>query len=90
MDKQFFQGKTVLVMGLGQFGGGIDSAIFAHEAAAKVIITDLADEQRLKGALEQLSDYEGIEYHLGGHQEKDFQSDSHVDIIIVNCIYSRC
>ena len=84
MDKQFFQGKTVLVMGLGQFGGGIDSALFAHRMGAKVIITDLADEKRLKNALERLSDYKDIEYHLSGHQEKDFSPDSPVDIIIVN------
>lgn len=84
MDKQFFQGKTVLVMGLGQFGGGIDSAVFAHETQARVIVTDLADEQRLKNALERLSEYKGIEYHLSGHQAKDFQADSPVDIIIVN------
>ena len=84
MDKQFFQGKTVLVMGLGRFGGGIDSALFAHQAKANVIVTDLADEKHLKNALEKLSDYKDIEYHLSGHQEKDFSPDSPVDIIIVN------
>lgn len=84
MDKQFCKGKTVLVMGLGRFGGGIDSAVFAHQTGAKVIVTDLADEKRLKSPLEQLSQYKDMEYHLVGHRQQDFQADSPVDIIIVN------
>jgi UDP-N-acetylmuramoylalanine--D-glutamate ligase len=84
MDKQFCKGKTVLVMGLGRFGGGIDSAVFAHQAGANVIVTDLADEKRLKNPLGQLSQYKDMEYHLAGHRKQDFQADSTVDIIIVN------
>lgn len=84
MDKQFFKGKTVLVMGLGRFGGGIDSAIFANQAQAEVVVTDIADENLLKNPLEQLSRYKDIEYHLGAHQEDDFNADSPIEIIIVN------
>ena len=80
MDKDFFKGRRVLVMGLGQFGGGADSAVFACKAGARVIVTDLADETKLTDSLEQLKNYD-IEYHLTGHREEDFRDS---DIIIVN------
>lgn len=80
MDKDFISGKSVLVMGLGQFGGGVDSAIFAYKAGAKVTVTDLADEKALEESLEQLGDCD-IEYHLGEHREEDFKN---ADVVIVN------
>ncbi len=80
MDRSFFRDKDVLIMGLGHFGGGLDSAIFACKAGARVIVTDLADRDCLAEALEVLKQYD-IEYHLGGHVEKDFRTS---DIIIVN------
>lgn len=80
MNEDFFRGKTVLVMGLGHFGGGVDSAKFAHHAGAKVIVTDVAEEALLGGPLKEL-DGLGIEFHLGGHLEQDFRQ---VDIVIVN------
>ena len=80
INRDFIVGKSVLVMGLGQFGGGVDSAIFASEAGAKVTITDLADEKTLTESLEQLSKH-NVEYHLGGHHEEDFTK---ADIVIVN------
>ncbi|MHC5060319.1 MAG: UDP-N-acetylmuramoyl-L-alanine--D-glutamate ligase [Planctomycetota bacterium] len=80
MDKDFLAGKSVLVMGLGQFGGGADSAVFASQAGANVTVTDLADEDSLAGPLEQLASCD-IEYHLGGHHIEDFKN---ADIIIVN------
>ena len=84
MDKDYFKGKTVLVMGLGRFGGGVDSAVFAHQAGASVIVTDLADETALTGPLGQLRKFGGIEYHLGGHRETDFDASGNTDIVIVN------
>ena len=80
MDRSFFRDKKVLVMGLGRFGGGLDSAIFACKAGAKVTVTDLADRDCLADALEALKQYD-IEYHLGAHVEEDFKTS---DIIIVN------
>jgi len=35
MNREFFAGKTVLVMGLGRFGGGVDVAGFAASAGAR-------------------------------------------------------
>ena len=81
MDKDFFTDKKVLVMGLGRFGGGVDSALFAAEEAAKVVVTDLADGEQLADSLEQLEANENIEFRLGCHDANDFQDS---DIIIAN------
>jgi len=80
MNKGFFKGKNVLVMGLGRFAGGVDSAVFASRAGAKVTVTDLVGQDELKASLEKLSGLD-IEYHLDGHIDADFQS---ADIVIVN------
>ncbi len=81
MDKVFFAGKNVLVMGLGRFGGGVDAAKFAAQAGAKVVVTDLATSQQLNESIKQLQEFPDIEYHLGSHEISDFQQ---ADIIIVN------
>jgi UDP-N-acetylmuramoylalanine--D-glutamate ligase len=81
MDKQFFAGKNVLVMGLGRFGGGVDAAKFAAEAGAKVTVTDLASEEELSDSIKQLEEFPDIEYHLGSHNPADFKQ---ADIIVVN------
>jgi UDP-N-acetylmuramoylalanine--D-glutamate ligase len=81
MDTGFLSGKTVLVMGLGRFGGGVDSARFAHQCSAKVMVTDLAATDELAGAVEELKGLDGIEWRLGGHERSDFER---ADIVIVN------
>lgn len=83
MDIGDFDGKSVLVMGLGKFGGGVDSAMFAAKTGAKVVVTDMANEDALKDALEKLSPYD-ITYHLGNHLGDDFDDSSDTDIVIVN------
>ena len=81
MDKQFFAGKNVLVMGLGRFGGGVDAAKFAAGVDAKVIVTDLASEEELSNSIKQLEEFPDIEYHLGSHDPADFKQ---ADIVVVN------
>jgi UDP-N-acetylmuramoylalanine--D-glutamate ligase len=81
MDKQFFAGKNVLVMGLGRFGGGVDAAKFATGVGAKVIVTDLASEEELSNSIKQLEEFPDIEYHLGSHDPADFKQ---ADIVVVN------
>jgi UDP-N-acetylmuramoylalanine--D-glutamate ligase len=76
-----FAGKTVLVMGLGRFGGGLDVARFTHGTGAKVIVTDLASAEQLSDSLDRLQDLEGIEFHLGSHDQTDFEQ---ADIVIAN------
>jgi UDP-N-acetylmuramoylalanine--D-glutamate ligase len=81
MDKDFFAGKNVLVMGLGRFGGGVDAAKFAHSAGAKVTITDLLSMGELSDSIDQLKELDDIEYHLGSHDRNDFEK---TDVVIVN------
>ena len=83
MDIKDFSGKSVLVMGLGKFGGGVDSAAFAAKAGARVTVTDTAGKEALKEAIEKLSCFD-INYHLGDHISSDFDGTGDTDIIIVN------
>ncbi len=76
-----FAGKTVLVMGLGRFGGGVDVAEFAARAGAKVIVSDLAPARDLSGSIHRLKEFSGIEFHLGSHEPADFKQ---ADIIVAN------
>jgi UDP-N-acetylmuramoylalanine--D-glutamate ligase len=76
-----FAGKTVLVMGLGRFGGGVDTAEFAVRAGAKVIITDSATREQLGNSIEKIKKYPDIEFHLGSHDPADFEK---ADIVIAN------
>ena len=80
-NKYELAGKTVLVMGLGRFGGGVDVAKFAHNAGAKVIVTDLASAEQLSDSLNRIQDLDGIEFHLGSHAPADFEQ---ADIIVAN------
>jgi UDP-N-acetylmuramoylalanine--D-glutamate ligase len=80
-SKYEFAGKTVLVMGLGRFGGGVDVVRFAHSAGAKVIVTDLVSAGQLSDSLSRLRDLDGIEFHLGSHDPADFKQ---ADIIVAN------
>ena len=81
MNREFFAGKKVLVMGLGRFGGGLDTARFASRAGAKVIVTDLANAEQLGDSISRLKKSPNIELHLAGHSANDFKQ---ADIVIVN------
>ncbi|MCE5340970.1 MAG: UDP-N-acetylmuramoyl-L-alanine--D-glutamate ligase [Planctomycetaceae bacterium] len=81
MDCNILNGKNVVIMGLGVFGGGVDTAKFAARYAKKVIVTDKGDEKKLAGSIKELKQFKNIEFHIGGHQVSDF-TDS--DVIIVN------
>jgi len=81
MNREFFAGKNVLVMGLGRFGGGVDVAKFACNAGGEVTITDLAPAEKLSDSLKQLEEFPNIEYHLGSHEAADFEQ---ADIVIAN------
>ena len=80
MDRIFFKDKKVVVMGLGRFGGGVDSALFAARAGADVLVTDLAAESELAGSIEVLKAV-SVQYRLGEHRDDDF---CNADILIVN------
>lgn len=80
MDRVFFGDKRVVVMGLGRFGGGLDSALFAVKAGARVLVTDLADGSELEESMRSLEGCE-VEYRLGEHREEDFLQ---AQVVIVN------
>ncbi len=81
MKRESFAGKRVLVMGLGRFGGGIDVVKFAHEAGARVIVTDMAPAEQLSDSVSRLAGLEGVEFHLGSHDPADFEQ---ADIVVAN------
>jgi len=81
MSNESFSSKTVLVMGLGRFGGGVDVSKFAANAGAKVIVTDLLTKEKLNDSISLLHEFPDIEFHLGSHDEADFLQ---ADIIIAN------
>ncbi|MBL7106433.1 MAG: UDP-N-acetylmuramoyl-L-alanine--D-glutamate ligase [Phycisphaerae bacterium] len=81
MENNFWSGRKVLVMGLGRFGGGLDSAKFVACSGAEVTVTDIQNADDIAESLDGLSGFGGIKYHLGGHVEKDFEQ---ADIVIVN------
>jgi UDP-N-acetylmuramoylalanine--D-glutamate ligase len=80
MITNLLAGKRVVVMGLGRFGGGEDSAVFAVKSGASVLVTDLARPDQLSKTLKQLEGL-AIEYRLGEHRIEDFTS---AEIVIVN------
>lgn len=77
-----FNGKKVLIFGLGLNDGGLGMAEFFLEQGAKVTITDGKTKEELAKTLDQLKDYnDKIVYHLGGHVKEDFLEN---DIIVRN------
>ncbi|AQQ08818.1 UDP-N-acetylmuramoylalanine--D-glutamate ligase [Sedimentisphaera cyanobacteriorum] len=71
--------KTVLVMGLGKFGGGADAALYASKFAQKVTVTDLSNRDSLPQA--DALEAKDIQLVLGEHRESDF---TECDVLIVN------
>lgn len=69
--KKDYQGKKVLVMGLGLLGRGVQDAAFFTKIRARVTVTDLRPENQLKSSLEKLKKFP-IRYVLGEHRKKDF------------------
>ena len=47
------QGKRVVIMGLGRFGGGVGAARFCAKQGAHTLVTDLLDERALAESKER-------------------------------------
>jgi len=73
-------GQNVLVMGLGHFGGGAGVSRYLTLQGANVTVTDMASHDTLAATINSLAQYD-INYHLGGHLQKDFIDNK---LIIVN------
>ena len=80
-SKLEFQDRTVTVMGLGGFGGGIGAVRFLVDAGAKVIVTDLRSESELRSSLAQLEVSWPVTLRLGQHEEADFRD---TDLVVVS------
>lgn len=81
MPESNWRGKRVTVMGLGSFGGGLGVCRFFAERGARVTVTDLRPAEELRGAVDSLSRWPEIAFHLGGHSETDFRK---ADLVVVN------
>ena len=95
MIEKLFQGKRVIVMGLGLNGGGLLSAQFCLACGAEVLVTDLNSEDKLADSLATLRDFAGstlpswgitdalirLHFSLGSHKIEDFKR---ADFVIKN------
>lgn len=69
--KNKYQGKKVLVVGLGLQGGGVGIVRFFAEIGAKVTVTDIKSKDKLLPSINILSDLP-VSFHLNGHRIEDF------------------
>jgi len=74
------KGKSVSVIGLGRFGGGLGVTRWLASQGAKVTVSDKATPDDLAESVRQL-DGLGVRLHLGGHKDDDFVK---ADLLVVN------
>jgi UDP-N-acetylmuramoylalanine--D-glutamate ligase len=67
-----FEGKKITLLGLGVLGRGVGDAEFLGNCGAHLIVTDVKTDAELADSVRRLKTVPNIEFHLGGHQEKDF------------------
>jgi UDP-N-acetylmuramoylalanine--D-glutamate ligase len=75
-----FEGRRVVVMGLGRFGGGVGVTRWLHQHGARVLVTDLAGAKALETSKAKLADLD-IQFRLGGHDAGDLDR---ADLLVVN------
>lgn len=75
-----FSGKRVVVMGLGRFGGGVGVTRWLHSQGARVLVTDLGNEEALAKSLQSLKGLD-VSYRLGSHDESDLDD---CELLVVN------
>jgi len=85
MNATRLRDRSVLVMGLGRFGGGIGVTRWLCAQGARVTVTDLADRSALAGPLARLGDCE-VKLSLGQHREADLDG---VELVVVNPAVDR-
>ena len=64
--------SKVVVMGLGEFGGGVGVSKWLIEKGVQVCVTDLQDAQSLEASIQKIGQHPNLTYTLGGHVESDF------------------
>lgn len=80
MSTENYEGKRVVVMGLGLHGGGLESARFLAAHGAVVTVTDLRDEAALAPSISKLQGLP-LRYVLGRHETSDFAA---ADFVVKN------
>lgn len=82
MSEMDFQGKKVLVMGLGTLGGGVATTAWLVKHGAKVTVTDLRSKKELFSSLKALRNaVKKVMFVLGKHRTTDFKTN---DVVVVN------
>lgn len=79
-----FEGRRVVVMGLGRFGGGVGVTRWLAERGADVLVTDKEPGERLEDSLAKIKDLVRggwVELRLGEHRVNDFTT---ADLVVVN------
>jgi len=79
-----YEGKRILVMGLGVHGGGLGVARFMARQGAYVRVTDLRPADKMRDSITALQSEQflhPIEFTLGEHLEEDF---NWADLIVKN------
>jgi UDP-N-acetylmuramoylalanine--D-glutamate ligase len=79
MKKEDFNGKKITVMGIGLHGGGVATVRFFAESGARVVATDMKNEEELSPSLEKLKDLKNVSFVLGQHRMEDFEN---VDLVV--------
>ncbi|MBL9140334.1 MAG: UDP-N-acetylmuramoyl-L-alanine--D-glutamate ligase, partial [Phycisphaerae bacterium] len=81
--------KHVVVMGLGQFGGGLGTTNWLVSQGARVLLTDRASESKLSAPLAKLKpliDAGLVTLRLGEHRSEDFEA---ADLVVANPAVSQ-
>lgn len=78
--KDYFQGKRVVVMGLGLLGRGVGDALFLAECGAEVLVTDLKPKEALASSVAKLEEFPNVHFVLGEHRLEDFENK---DLVLV-------
>jgi len=78
------EGKRVVVMGLGRFGGGVGVTRFLCKRGADVLVTDMGSAEDLSDSLDKIQglvDSGQVTLRLGEHNASDFTT---CDMVVVN------
>ncbi|HIB51054.1 MAG TPA: hypothetical protein EYO40_07245 [Phycisphaerales bacterium] len=73
--------KNVTVMGLGRFGGGLGVTRWLLDQGARVLLTDLANEDELTKQIKELGTHTNLQVVFGKHRMEDFVG---ADVVIAN------
>ncbi|HTF89708.1 MAG TPA: UDP-N-acetylmuramoyl-L-alanine--D-glutamate ligase [Planctomycetota bacterium] len=75
-----WRGRRATVMGLGLFGGGVETARYLARLGMRVTVTDQRPADKLRESIQAL-DGLAIRFELGSHRESDFTD---TDLVVAN------